>query len=448
MRKILWIILAALLVAISAPKAHAQILTYDITFVTFPNESGPPPTYGYFIYNQTTNQFLSFVVAWNGHQFDLTSPANNPGIDGVPSCASGDTGARATFDMMTVCPYSESAWIGTDGNGSPWDGPTFYMESKQIYPDPTIPNGVIYITSPPHQITCGPTLPPCVNTAGYYSASQIITRPPVGAAFGHLIHLVAGPVFVPPGVPVEVNLGFADINGNAIGPNSTVTLTSGETATLDLDMDTLVKVPGQRVLVRPVVKVTQASHGTAKSRPTQGQYTEADRAPGKAGLALRDVSFPVVTEVFDRSTGFGTVLVPVTTEIPAQPVFDFQGLAAGQTMQLIVTAAIPTDSCLATLSFADRKGNPVGPNMQAQLAPWQTTSLNLNADTLGLAPRTRIELKPIVTIMRATTCQASVEVFDNRTGRTWTYQSGEGHPPPKDYGCGYNKYCREINRPK
>jgi hypothetical protein len=32
MRKILWIILAALLVTISAPNAHAQILTYAITF--------------------------------------------------------------------------------------------------------------------------------------------------------------------------------------------------------------------------------------------------------------------------------------------------------------------------------------------------------------------------------------------------------------------------------
>jgi hypothetical protein len=80
--------------------------------------------------------------------------------------------------------------------------------------------------------------------------------------------------------------------------------------------------------------------------------------------------------------------------------------------------------------------------------------VNLNADSLGLKSGQRIEVLPTVSVSHygaAPTIslrRANVEVFDNRTGRTWTYQSGEGHPPPKDYGCGNNRYCREIRRRK
>jgi hypothetical protein len=107
-----------------------------------------------------------------------------------------------------------------------------------------------------------------------------------------------------------------------------------------------------------------------------------------------------VTEVFDKATGFGTMLV-LATEVPANPVFEFQGLAGGQTMQLIVTAAIPIDPCLATLSFQDRNGNTVGQSMQVDLQPGQSITPSTNSS-----------------------CQAKTEVFDNLPGRTWTYQVG------------------------
>jgi hypothetical protein len=429
MRKILWIIFAALLVAISAPNADAQALTYAIKFTETPAPwtQGPLPSYGYFVYNPTTNQFLSFVVNWYGLVFDLTSIANNPSYNGAVPCLSSTTGALATFALMTSCSSASPQWFGGTG-------PDFGFEVESDTPR----GSIVIIAARPDASINNPCAPDRVGdcTGGDFSVTQIYTLPPVSAAFGHLIHLVAGPVRVPPGVPVEVNLGFEDINGNAIGPNSTVTLRSEETATLDLDLDTLLKRPGERVEVRPVVTVANVKS-----------------APGTAAAVPPVVFVPTVTEVFDRLTGFGTVLVSDNTVSLLPPAFDFQGLAGGQTMRLMVEA-LPLAPCEATVSFADRAGKTLEKSQQVKLAPGTAMPVNLNADSLGLKSGQRIEVLPTVSVSHYgaapafSLCRANVEVFDNRTGRTWTYQSGEGHPPPKDYGCGYNKYCREISRPK
>jgi hypothetical protein len=184
-----------------------------------------------------------------------------------------------------------------------------------------------------------------------------------------------------------------------------VELTAGQTAILDLDVNTLVQTAGQRVLVRPVVS-TGNPVGAAVELP----------AP--------QVPLQVVTEVFDKATGFGTVLAPAV-DVPANPVFAFQGLAGGQTMQLTVTAAGSAAPCFATLSFADRDESPVGTSMQAALPAGQTTSLNLSADALNLKAGQRAELQPVVAVEASSnsSCLASAEVFDNVTGRTWTYQA-------------------------
>jgi hypothetical protein len=59
--------------------------------------------------------------------------------------------------------------------------------------------------------------------------------------------------------------------------------------------------------------------------------------------------------------------------------------------------------------------------------------VDLNADSLGLKLGQLIEVLPTVSVTQQVVgaaptnsyCQASVQVFDNRTGRTWTYQAGE-----------------------
>jgi hypothetical protein len=101
-------------------------------------------------------------------------------------------------------------------------------------------------------------------------------------------------------------------------------------------------------------------------------------------------------------------------------------------MQVIVSA-FPNTGCSATLGFADINGNLIGSTKQVDLQPGQSDSLELHAATLGLAPGQRKEIQPLVRLVVSSSstavpansaCQATTEVFDTVTGRTWTYQAG------------------------
>jgi hypothetical protein len=231
--------------------------------------------------------------------------------------------------------------------------------------------------------------------------------PPVGWVFGQGVRLtvVAGPAVVPPGVPVEANLGFVDLNGDAVGPSLQVALNPGQTQSLEWAAP--VQQLGQRVEVRPVV--TQTS--TDPSSP------------------LLQAS----VEVFDLLTGFGTVLAPApaTQSVSGVPGFFPQGLAGGQTMRLNVVA-FPPGPCTGVLSFADKNGARLGPSLPVNLTPGMAASLDLNADALGLKVGEHMEVQPVISASPSisagppitSACQGSVEVFDHLTGRTWTYQSG------------------------
>jgi hypothetical protein len=252
-------------------------------------------------------------------------------------------------------------------------------------------------------LSCGSLWVPAFDVLGQTASIPIPHF--VGGALGQTIQELVGPA--PLGLSVEVNLGFVGPDGNSIGPNSTVTLGPGETAPLDLNVDTLVQAFGQRVEVRPVVTVVKVTD--VSLQPVNLIVTPA--------VALREV-----TEVFDTSTGFGTVLVPGKTMFPPNPIFELQGLAWEQTMRLIVSAD-PPNPCAATLGFVDSKGSPMGQSMQVDLKPGDTEWLDLNANTLGLKLGQRVEVQPIVTMTSpASSCQASVEVFDDVSGRTWTHQ--------------------------
>ena len=235
----------------------------------------------------------------------------------------------------------------------------------------------------------------------------IVPIPPVGGALGQGVRLtvVAGPAVVPPGVPVEGTIGFVDLNGNAVGPSAQVSLNPGETQSLEWAPP--VQQLGQRVEARPAV--TQTS--TDPSSP------------------LLQAS----VEVLDLLTGFGTVLAPAPAaqSVSGAPGFSPQGLAAGQTMRLNVVA-FPPDPCIGVLSFADKNGVGLGASMPVNLTPGTATSLDLNAEALGLKVGEHMEVQPVVSATPSisagppisSACQGSVEVFDHLTGRTWTYQSG------------------------
>jgi hypothetical protein len=220
---------------------------------------------------------------------------------------------------------------------------------------------------------------------------------PIGLSLNQTLRLslVAGPVTPLPGTPVEVGLGFVDLNGNPIGQSSVVPVIAGRVATLDLNANALGVTQGQHVEVRPVVN--------------------------RVGAILPPLR--MTAEIFDSATGVVTALESGPT-VPG-PAFGPQGLTGGQTIRITVIA-YPPNPCAGTLSFAGRNGVAIGPTLPVNLAPGQGASLDLNSNMVGLAALQRIELQPMVTLKTPATgsvaCAASSEVFDTITGRTASYQ--------------------------
>jgi hypothetical protein len=265
---------------------------------------------------------------------------------------------------------------------------------------------------------------PLFDVQGY---GQGLTPPPLGFGFGQYIHLVAGPVTPPAGGPVELTLGFVDFNDNPVGPTLTSTpLSAGQTVSLDLDASTLLTALGQRGEVRPVVSVASVTG-----------------APVATTIAASG-------QVVDRLTGFGNfVSVNAPTQFPGGPLtLAPMVLAGGEIMRLIVVARdagagqlapgtpgatsnyIPAP-CVGQLGFADGNGNPLGPGTPVNLSPGMAASLDLNSASLQLPGGHRIDVQPLVTITASASvpqpsvCVASVEVFDNATGRTRGFEAGQ-----------------------
>jgi hypothetical protein len=239
-----------------------------------------------------------------------------------------------------------------------------------------------------------------------------VVNPPGGVGLAQRLHLVAGPVSPAPGGPVQLTLGFTDLNGNPVGPTLTSQpLSAGQTASLDLNADTLISRLGDRIEVRPLVKTVQL--------------------PGAPPVST---ALTITWEVRDNLTGIGTVLASASMAAPGHgpPTFGLQGLAGGEIMRLNVSAYSTNNPCIAVLSFADNNGIPVGPGMPVNLNPGMSTSLDLNSSMLGLAIGQVTDVQPIVTLTPPITagppvqsvCAASSEVFDRLTGRTHTYQAG------------------------
>jgi hypothetical protein len=226
----------------------------------------------------------------------------------------------------------------------------------------------------------------------------------------NIVNIVGTPVTPPPGTPVEAILGFVDVNGLPIGPSLPVSLLPGQSASLDLNPSTL-------------PALSQAT-GPIEIRPV---VSPPPNTVGFDGLIRSSA------EVFDNTLGFGTLFVLGTESLPAAPVFAPQGLAGGQTMRLHVFSTDSTP-CVATLGFLDINGAPVGPTMPVNLSGGQSAALDLNSSSLNIPAgvQGRIELLPQVTLgtivsasaPQPVACPASVQVFDNQTGRTWTYQRG------------------------
>lgn len=231
--------------------------------------------------------------------------------------------------------------------------------------------------------------------------------PPTGGGLGEKARLVVeGPVTPPPGGPVQAQLEFLDIDGNAIGANKTVTLNPGETQWLDLDLNEFVSKAGERVEVRPVILQVPKATG-APAVPTQ---------------------LTASLQILNQKTGYGTLLAPFPQPGASAPQLVAQDLAGGQSMRINV-AAVTSEPCVATLGFTNKSGKAVGPGKSVNLTAGKGKSLDLDSTVLGLTTGQTTEVQPVITVKAPapgepeSICQASVEVYDHASGQTWTHQS-------------------------
>ena len=150
---------------------------------------------------------------------------------------------------------------------------------------------------------------------------------------------------------------------------------------------------------------------------------------------------------------------PMPTAVEDQARFGMVGITLGQTMRLnIVNLVPPTNQyppgpCRVVLSFqdaagqqfTDANGNLVG--REVSLQSGESAFLDLNGD-LFAPPSTngagRLQLRPFVQVVSEPRspdgnfppgpCRATMEVFDNTTGRTSVFSAGFEPPPDPDFG--------------
>jgi hypothetical protein len=234
-----------------------------------------------------------------------------------------------------------------------------------------------------------------------------ILLPPVGGGkFERSRLVVAGPVTPPPGGPVQFQVGFLNAEtGALLAPLQQLTLNPGQIESADLNLTPLVARVGQRIEVQPVIV---QSPGAVNPGP---------------------ISISATVQTLDELTGFEAVLESVPQPGASSPGLGPQILAGGQTMRMDVLAS-GVDPCVAQVQFNDANGNPLIPASSANLTPGTGTIVDLNSEALGLRLGQNIEVQPVVTptapaaaVAQNSVCNASVEVFDHLTGRTWSHQS-------------------------
>jgi energy-coupling factor transporter ATP-binding protein EcfA2 len=145
-----------------AQTAGAIPIKYNIKFnLLSVNPNAGIPDGGSFFYDSTTHQFTNFFVQWSGNQFDFTTVANNPNINGTLSCLGGATGPQATFLALSdgcdspdrtwsadVCPCFAMGIISGSGSG------TLVINAGGFGPPNTVTPSY-YVGNPPFHFSYG-----------------------------------------------------------------------------------------------------------------------------------------------------------------------------------------------------------------------------------------------------------------------------------------------------
>jgi hypothetical protein len=224
------------------------------------------------------------------------------------------------------------------------------------------------------------------------------------------LRFVEGPVLPPPGGPLEATVQLTTLSGHPASSVRRVTLTAGRIGSVDFPPE---------------------------DRPSSADSFE-DVVPvvNFVGAPAILPAVQITTESFDARTGEPNgPLITSGTSVPPSTLAS-QSLGHGETMRLIARATSPND-CIATLSFSDAAGNPVGPTTSVNLLPGQAQTVEFTLDSLpaaaSLRADKRIEILPAVQLTRLlpaasaapirSVCSATAEVFDSATGVTATYQN-------------------------
>jgi hypothetical protein len=159
MRKSLWIMLAVMVVAISAPNANADSIT-DGTFIFNVITGNPTPT-GSFIWDSTTSTWISFTVDWNGAVFNFALT--------VPDLSA----LEPTEDWCASAPLNENPCVA----------PTNFLLNQT-------PPSAPYIASSP-----GPWKVPTDAATGTYTVTETVVGTPEPSSYA-LMLLGVGLVFL------------------------------------------------------------------------------------------------------------------------------------------------------------------------------------------------------------------------------------------------------------
>lgn len=275
----------------------------------------------------------------------------------------------------------------------------------------------------------------------------------IGLTAGETLRInVANPELpdaVPPR-PCVVELAFRDSSGELVLPAVQDTLQAGKSAHYDLNSDVLfppsvaANLPAvQRAEIRPVVLVLSSPTATGiaayPSRPCVSTIEILDNTTGKTLLSSSPQnSLPAVQLNPQPEPPY-----------PAPPpdIFGQMGIVSGQTIRLNAVNTLnpsatsyPPSPCLVTLVFFDEDGNVLAHFSQV-LQPGQAGSLDYSLPAISPGPSAttpdgtnpptpeRKEVRAVMTtqIVRKgrfppSPCRATLEVFDDETGRTTAIQ--------------------------
>jgi hypothetical protein len=223
------------------------------------------------------------------------------------------------------------------------------------------------------------------------------------------LRLVEGPVLPPRGGPVEATIQLTTLSGEPASPVRRVTLTPGRISSVDFSPDDR-QAAGTFEDIVPVVNFVSAPAVMPAVQITNESFDSRTSEPN-GPLIVSGISVPPST-------------------------LASQSLGHGETMRLIARATSP-NACIATLSFSDAAGNPIGRTASVNLPAGEAQTLELTLDSrvtaASLRADKRIEILPAVQLSRslpaasaapvASVCSATAEVFNSESGVIATYQN-------------------------